>query len=127
GNRCYVSSSESPHERQCTAHSLAVSRNILTMKSVKKAFVRAQPMRSTTNTTLKARRSNEKPLHTIFRATFIVPPSIAPFHRGKSSRFSSEVQHPGSGYELILRSLQPKPLQTRSLNPHSPIPWMPPR
>src|SRR5215470_5365014 len=71
GNRCYVSSSESPHERQCTAHSLAVSRNILTMKSVKKAFVRAQPMRSTTNTTLKARRSNEKPLHTIFRATFI--------------------------------------------------------
>jgi hypothetical protein len=62
-----------------TAHSLAVSRNILTMKPGS-AFVRAQPTRSTRNTTFKARGSIEKLLHLFFRRTFIVFASASTFH-----------------------------------------------
>jgi hypothetical protein len=50
------------------------------------AFVMAQPVRSTTNTTSKARRSIEKLLHPIFRAALIVLSSAFTFRPGKNSR-----------------------------------------
>ena len=122
GNRCHVSSSEGQHERQMhRALTGGISKHPYN-EVRKSAFVRALPVRSTTNTTFKARRSIEKLLHAIFRAAFIVLSSTAAFHRRKSSRLSSALQRPGSGYELILSSLQ-----RWSSHRHSLVPWMSPR